>query len=70
MDREAVASSSLRSVGYDSGRKILEVEFHSGGVYQYEEVPASVFEELTNAESKGRYFMNEIRDVYPTTRVK
>ena len=70
MDRQPVTSTSLRSAGYDAEKEVLEVEFHHGSVYQYEGVPADVFEELMNAESKGRYFMDEIRDVYPTTRVK
>ncbi|WP_326790587.1 KTSC domain-containing protein [Streptomyces sp. NBC_00151] len=32
MERTAVRSSNVRSVGYTGG--ILEVEFHSGSVYQ------------------------------------
>ncbi len=73
MRRTAVDSTTMRSVGYDSAQQILEVEFTSGAVYQYLEVPATVFDELMAAESKGRYFNQEIRDDYtalrePTTR--
>lgn len=31
MNREAVESSNLASVGYDSVNSVLEIEFHSGG---------------------------------------
>ena len=68
MRRTAVESTTMRSVGYDSGEQVLEIEFTSGVVYQYLEVPAAVFEELMNAESKGRYFNQEIRDDYTALR--
>jgi len=69
MQRQAVSSSNLRSVGYDPQSETLEIEFHSGGVYQYHGVPLSVYVALVNAGSKGTYFYNHIRDSYPTTRV-
>jgi hypothetical protein len=68
MQRTAVDSTTMRSVGYDSAQEILEVVFTSGAVYQYLEVPAAVFDELMHAESKGRYFNQEIRDDYTALR--
>jgi len=68
MRRTAVDSTTMRSVGYDSAEQILEVEFTSGAVYQYLEVPAGVFDELMHAKSKGRYFNQEIRDDYTALR--
>ena len=38
-----VQSSMLVSVAYAKRKKILELEFHSGSIYQYLDVPASVF---------------------------
>lgn len=35
MIRQPVSSSNIRSIGYDSKSNTLEIEFHSGGVYQY-----------------------------------
>lgn len=58
----------MRSVGYDHTQQILEVEFTSGAVYQYLEVPAAVFDGLMRAESKGRYFNQGIRDEYTALR--
>lgn len=58
----------MRSVGYDAAQQILEVEFTSGTVYQYLEVPATVFTGLMAAASKGRYFNQEIRDDYAVLR--
>jgi KTSC domain len=68
MRRTAVDSTTMLSVGYDSAQQILEIEFNSGVVYQYLEVTAAVFEELMHAESKGRYFNQEIRDDYTARR--
>jgi hypothetical protein len=56
MNRTAVSSSNLASVGYDAAQRILEIEFLSGSVYQYFNVPQSVYEGLMAAESHGRYF--------------
>lgn len=68
MRRTPVESTTMLSVGYDSTEQVLEVEFTSGAVYQYLEVPATVFEKLMDAESKGRYFNREIRDDYTVLR--
>ena len=59
----------MRSVGYESNGKVLEVEFQSGVVYQYSEVPESLYEELMRAGSKGRYFNDEIRDEFRCVRM-
>jgi hypothetical protein len=69
MRRRRVDSSTMRSVGYERKRRVLEIEFESGAVYQYLGVPARIYEQLVGAESKGRYFNSEIRDVYPYVQV-
>jgi hypothetical protein len=70
MHRQLVNSSSLRSVGYDPRSRMLEIEFHGGGVYQYFDVPQTVFEELFAQDSLGSYFNAEIRDAYMYVRVR
>jgi hypothetical protein len=56
MRREAV-ESTMRSVGYGSKSKILEIEFQSGEMYQYLDVPKIVHEKLLGAASKGQYLI-------------
>ncbi|SDG22031.1 KTSC domain-containing protein [Methanolobus vulcani] len=70
MNRENVRSSDLKSVGYDSENKILEVEFNSGGIYQYSTVPEEIYSKLMSSSSHGKYFHKMIRDKYPTKKVK
>ena len=63
MKREAVISRAIRSVGYHAGT--LEIEFVDGDVYRYFLVPRHVFLEFMQAESKGAFFNERIRDRYP-----
>ena len=55
MQRHAVKSSSVKSLGYDRVRLILEVEYHNGAVYRYFDVPELHFARLTDGRSIGRY---------------
>ena len=64
MHRTPVTSSVIASLGYDPDAKILEVEFRTGRIYQYFPVPPSVHQALLNAESRGRYFNEQIREHY------
>jgi hypothetical protein len=56
MKRDPVSSSLIVSVGYDSQRHILEIEFQSGTVYQYFSVPEQDYRELMSASSHGSHF--------------
>lgn len=55
MNRQSVNSSDLASVGYDAQTQTLEIEFHSGGIYQYLNVPNSIYSALMSASSHGKY---------------
>jgi hypothetical protein len=64
MDRIQVRSSSIASIGYDQDTKTLEVEFLKGGVYQYFEVLGGMWLGFVAADSKGKYFIAQIREKY------
>ena len=70
MQRQHVQSSNLRSVGYDTASSTLEIEFNSGGIYQYFNVPASIYQGLMGASSLGTYFHNYIKSSYRYTRLR
>lgn len=63
--REEVRSTAIRAVGYNEAKNVLEIEFGSGDVYRYTDVPKSVFQALERAPSPGAYFNRFIRDLYP-----
>ncbi len=69
MRRSRVESTTVNSVGYDAKAGILELEFCSGAVYQYLEVPAVAYQEFLGAPSKGKYFNLHIRDRYRFRRL-
>jgi hypothetical protein len=69
MEHYPVTSATMLAAGYDEDRHLLEIVFHTGKIYQYEGVPPYVFVSLMQAESKGRYFNDYIRDIYPYQEV-
>ena len=69
MHRQAVSSSNIRSVGYETTTQTLEIEFHGGRIYRYSGVAYEVYQSLMSAASIGSYFYAHIRDQYPYTRV-
>ncbi len=69
MNRQAVSSSNIASIGYDANSQTLEIEFLNGGVYQYFDVPQYVYEDLMNAGSHGQYLARNIKGVYRYSKV-
>jgi hypothetical protein len=60
----------IRSVGYDLPSSILEIEFVDGrGLYEYYDVPLSVYSRLMAAESMGAYFNENIKDLYVSQKI-
>lgn len=67
MQRIEVVSSNIKSIGYEEG--ILEIEFHTGAIYQYDWVPEAEYEDLINAWSVWGYFAKNIKNTYPYTKI-
>jgi hypothetical protein len=63
-------SSVIRRFDYDEPRRRLRIEFTSGDIYAYLEVPPIEAEGLGAAASKGRFFADRIRDRFAFERVK
>ena len=68
MERQAVSSSDVASVGYDSDSQTLEVEFLGGKVYQYYNVPEFHFERMLQG-SVGTYLTREIKPHFACSQV-
>ncbi len=62
MHRTKVTSKALRSVGYDPDARTLEIEFDSGNIYRYFDVPEPFHIGLMTAASHGEFFSAYIRD--------
>ena len=54
---------------YDTRVHVLEIQFTHGRIYEYYDVPESVFQEMITAPSKGRFYLENIKDDYAFGRV-
>jgi hypothetical protein len=64
VQRERLKSKAVISAGYDPATLELELEFRSGHLYRYENVPASVYAWLLRIENKGGFVRRMIAGRY------
>ena len=62
-----VTSSNIKAIDYKDGELI--VEYLSGAIYKYKNVPRERFKEFMESESKGRYMNESIKGHYEYERV-
>ncbi|TCR81549.1 KTSC domain-containing protein [Rhizobium sp. BK376] len=70
MEKILVNSRLISAVRYDSSLARLEIEFKSGRVVPYSDIPEQVYKNLINADSPGSYYRHHIleRGPRPYTR--
>jgi hypothetical protein len=59
----------VESIGYDPEAQAMEVKYHSGHIYRYEQVPATEHARLLTAPSIGKHLNSNFRGVYASTKV-
>lgn len=64
-----VASSNIAAIGYLGLKRSMYVRFKSGELYEYEQIPELVYRDFLNAESKGSYLRDHVRDRYQFRKV-
>lgn len=69
MIRDPIASTNIASAGYDEASQTMEVEFIGGGVYQYYNVGADLYQQFLQSASKGQFLNIYIKNAYPYSRV-
>jgi hypothetical protein len=69
MRRRPVESTSVRSIGYSTSTQTLEIEFVSGCIYQYFEVPQPTYAGLMAAPSIGNFVNTKIKPYYEFAEV-
>lgn len=65
MEYIEVNSSKINEIGYDKNRQLLEIHFKNGHIYQHQQVPPKFYMECLAANSIGRYYYENIKDVFP-----
>lgn len=69
-DMTYVDSSNIEAIGYDTAASELHVRFlKSGETYVYYAVEEWRFQELIQADSKGRYLNSEIKPNYQCAKL-
>jgi hypothetical protein len=63
-------STAIDRIRYKADHGKLFVRFKNGGEYVYVGVPGEVHRSFIEAESRGGYFLSEIRDRYPYNRLE
>jgi hypothetical protein len=76
MHRIQVKSSQIKSIGWEpnfpdseTDNGVLQVEFTSLAVYEYKNVPYTIYRQFLAAESKGSYLANHIKGAFEYARL-
>jgi hypothetical protein len=70
MERKRVNASNVRSVGYDAGKQLLEIEFTSGSIVQYSGVSPEVHRRFMSSPSPGSFFQDQIDENFPSRKLR
>ena len=70
LKRQHSSSSLITSIAYDKAKKILEIVFCQGGIYEYQKVGKRKYLKLISSPSTGEYFNKNIRGVHTYERVR
>lgn len=65
MEYLSVNSSKITKIGYNRGALKMEIHFKNGHIYLHSEVPPSYYVECAAAASIGKYYFNNIKEVFP-----
>jgi len=70
LERKRVNASNIRSVGYDAGRQLLEIEFSGGNIVHYTGVSPEVHRRFMSSPSPGSFFQDQIDENFPSRKVR
>jgi hypothetical protein len=68
--RQRVESHAIAAIGYSKRLHALEIEFRNGAIYRYIDVLPDVYRELLAAQSKARFYDQNIRGHYRSLHVR
>ena len=63
-------STVLRAARYSQPQQLLDLEFRSGAIYRYSQVPPHHYNALLAADSHGQYFNHHILDRFPVELIR
>ena len=69
VDWMPLESKLLIAAAYAAEAQILYLRFHSSDVYRYFDFPPELYRDFLGAESKGRFFLSQIRNQFRYERL-
>lgn len=69
MDWLPLESKLLTAAAYPAETHVLYLRFRSGDVYSYFDFPPELYRDFLDAESKGRFFLSQIRNQFRYDRL-
>lgn len=66
---QEVQSSNIKAIGYDIIESVVKIEFTTGTMYTYFDVPVGDFEALLVAESVGKHFNLNFKDKFKFEKI-
>ena len=69
IDLQPVDSSFIAKAGYDAATQVLSIQMvNSSDVYNYQAVPQSLYDSFLAAESKGAFYVENIKGQFKTDK--
>lgn len=62
MIKKEVKSGNIKSVAYDSNKKIMQIEFNKGAKYKYFNVESFIFESINQYNSVNNWFIEKVKN--------
>ena len=70
LDDNKYLIGNMICIGYDEEKKILEIEYVHGFLYQYHNVPKEIYDKLMAEESKITFVQERIAKMFRAQRIK
>lgn len=70
MEIVKVESSNIDSIGYDKNNQTLLIAYKNGRNYHYNGVELKTYEDFKNADSKGKFFWENINKKYEYKEIR
>jgi hypothetical protein len=67
---QPINSSALKAAAYDPASQTMFIQFPSGNIYAYPEVSTDTWAAFQAAESKGKFYGQNIKGTFTGTPVK
>lgn len=66
MANDLLYCNRINNLSYDAGNEVLSVNFYTGNIRDYSNVPDTVYRKFESSTNQNKYFENKIYGKYPT----